>query len=151
RLQRGSYEISNLSAAAEWNNKRLDIAHCEWSDRKGVFAGHGDWNQETNTAKFQIHSSLDLKGFLSAFGVGEPIVDVEFNSPPLLEITGSINLGSGQSRPKIIGHAAFGDFMYKKVPFSELSADFSWDGERTLVRELRVRHQTGQLRADLFD
>jgi len=51
----------------------------------------------------------------------------------------------------MIGHAAFGPFTYKKVPFSELSADFSWDGERTLVRELRVRHQTGQLRADLFD
>src|SRR5262249_2797446 len=29
--------------------------------------------------------------------------------------------------------------------------DFSWDGKRTLVRDLRVRHQTGQLRADLFD
>ena len=37
------------------------------------------------------------------------------------------------------------------MPFSEFSADFSWDGERTFVRELRVRHQTGQLRADLFD
>jgi hypothetical protein len=51
----------------------------------------------------------------------------------------------------MIGHAAFGQFTYKKVPFSDLSADFSWDGERTFVRELRVRHQTGQLRADLFD
>lgn len=151
RLQRDSYEISNLSAAAEWNDKRLDIVHCEWSDGKGAFAGRGDWNRETNTAKFQIHSTLDLKGFLNAFGVGEPMADAEFHSPPLLEINGFINLGSEQSQPKIIGHAAFGDFMYKKVPFSELSADFSWDGERTLVRELRVRHQTGQLRADLFD
>src|SRR5215813_4465545 len=151
RLKRGSYEINNLSAAAEWNNQRLDIAHCEWSDGKGAFAGRGDWSRETNTAKFQIHSTLDLKGFLNAFGLGKPMADVEFHSPPLLEITGSINLGSDQSQPKIIGHAAFGDFMYKKVPFSDLTADFSWDGERTLVRELRVRHQTGQLRADLFD
>jgi hypothetical protein len=151
RLKRGSYEINNLSAAAEWNNQRLDIAHCEWSDGKGAFAGRGDWNRETNTAKFQIHSTLDLKGLLDALGVGKPMADVEFHSPPLLEITGSINLGFEQSQPKIIGHAAFGDFMYKKVPFSELSADFSWDGERTLVRDLRVRHQTGQLRADLLD
>src|SRR6266540_3835672 len=42
-------------------------------------------------------------------------------------------------------------FTYKKVPFSDLTADFSWDGERTLVRDLRLRHQTGQLRADLLD
>src|SRR5438874_10702981 len=151
RLQRGSYEINNLSAAAEWNNQRLDIADCEWSDEKGAFAGRADWNRESNTAKFQIHSTLNLKGFLDAFGVGEPMADVEFQSPPLLEITGSINLGNEQFQSNMIGHAAFGQFTYKKVPFSELSADFSWDGERTLVRELRVRHQTGQLRADLFD
>jgi AsmA-like C-terminal region len=151
RLQRGSYEIDNLSAAAEWNNQRLDIAHCEWSDGKGAFAGRGDWNRESNVAKFQIHSTLNLKEFLDAFGLGEPMADVESNSPPLLEITGSINLGGEQFQPDIIGHVAFEQFTYKKVPFSELSADFSWDGQRTFVRELRVRHQTGQLRADLFD
>src|SRR6476660_7801773 len=151
RLQRGSYEINYLSAAAEWNHQRLDIAHCEWSDGKGAFAGRGDWNRESNVAKFQIHSTLNLKGFLDAFGIGEPMADVEFPSPPLLEITGSIDLGVEQFQPDIIGHAAFEQFTYKQVPFSELSADFSWDGERTLVRELRVRHETGQLRADLFD
>src|SRR5213075_211974 len=44
RLQRGSYEIDNLSAGAEWNNQRLDIGYCEWSDSKGTFAARGDWN-----------------------------------------------------------------------------------------------------------
>jgi hypothetical protein len=151
RLQRGNYEINNLSAAAEWNNQRLDIAHCEWSDGKGAFAGRGDWNRETNSVKFQIHSTLDLKGFLDAFSFGEPMADVEFYSPPLLELNGSISRGTEQFQPDMIGHVAFGRFTYKKVPFSELSADFSWDGKRTFVRKLRVRHQTGQLRADLFD
>src|SRR5215475_10355106 len=151
RLQRGSYEIDNLSAAAEWNNQRLDIAHCEWSDSKGTFAGRGDWKREGNTVKFQIHSTLNLKAFLDAFGVGGPTSDLEFHSPPLLEIIGSIKLGTEQFQPDIIGRAVFGQFTYKKMPFSELSADFSWDGKRTLVRELRVRHQTGQFRADLLD
>ena len=97
RLQRGSYEIDNLSAAAEWNNQRLDIAHCEWSDGTGAFAGRGEWSRESNAAKFQIHSTLNLKAFFNAFGVGEPMADVEFQSPPLLEITGLINLGPGSS------------------------------------------------------
>src|SRR5213593_2459501 len=35
RLQRGSYEMKDLSAAAEWNDQHLNVAHCEWSDRKG--------------------------------------------------------------------------------------------------------------------
>jgi hypothetical protein len=151
RVQRGSYEIRNLSAAAEWNNQRLDVAHCQWSDGKGTFAGRGDWNRESNTAKFQIHSSLDLKAFLDALGLGEPLTGMEFHSPPLVEIAGSINFGEHGLRPDIIGHAAFGQFTYKKAPFSDLTADFSWDGERTFVRELRVRHQTGQLRADIFE
>jgi hypothetical protein len=151
RLQRGSYEMRDLSAAAEWNNRHLNIAHCEWSDRKGSFAGRADWNWETNTANFEARSSLNLKAFLDAFGLGEPLTGTEFHSPPLVEISGSVTFGPNQFRPKIIGHAALGQFTYKKAPFSDLTADFSWDGERTLVRDLRVRHQTGQLRADLFD
>jgi hypothetical protein len=129
----------------------LNIAHCEWSDRKGSFAGHADWNWETNTANFETRSSLNLKAFLDAFGLGEPLDGMEFQSPPLVEISGSVNFGPNRFRPKIIGHAAFGQFTYKKAAFSDLTADFSWDGERTFVRDLRVRHQTGQLRADLFD
>lgn len=151
RLRRGSYEINNLSAAVEWNNQRLHIPHCEWSDGIGSFAGRGDWNRETNTAKFQIRSTLNLKAFFDAFGFGEPLVDAEFRSPPLLEITGSLNFAGERFRPDIVGHAAFGQFAYKNVAFSELSADFSWDGERSFIRDLRVRHQTGQLRADVFD
>ena len=151
RLQRGSYEIRDLSAAAEWNNQRLDIGQCQWSDTKGNFAGRADWSWKNTAAKFQIQSSLDLKAFLDAFGLGKPFADTQFHSPPLVEIAGSINFGAEQVRPNIIGHAAFGSFTHKKEPFSDLTADFSWDGERTFVRELRVRHQTGQLRADLFD
>src|SRR5438094_3040411 len=150
RLQRSRYEMRDLSAAAEWNNQHLNIAHCEWSDRNGRFAGRADWNSKTNTANFEARSSLNLKAFLDAFGLGGPFAGTEFQSPPLVEISGSGNFGPDRFRPKIIGHAAFGQFTYKKARFSDLTADFSWDGERTLVRDLRVRHQTGQLKADLF-
>src|SRR5437667_1268048 len=151
RLQRGSYELRDLSAAAEWNNQRLNIAHCEWSDGKGNFVGRADWNRETNSASFQARSSLDLKGFLDAFGLGEPLAGIDFHSPPLVEISGSLGFGPNRFRPDVIGHAAFGQFSYKTIPFSDLASDFSWDGERTFVRDLRVRHKTGQLRADLLD
>src|ERR1043166_324878 len=94
RLQHGSYEIRDFSAAAEWNNQRLDIAHCQWSDASGSLAGIGDWNWKSNAAKFQIQSSLDLKAFLAAFGPGELLKDVDFYSPPLVEIAGSMNFGA---------------------------------------------------------
>src|SRR5207247_5494021 len=151
RLQRSRYEMRDLSAAAEWNNQHLNIAHCEWSDRNGRFAGRADWNSKTNTANFEARSSLNLKAFLDAFGLGGSFAGTEFQSPPLVEISGSVNFGPERFRPKIIGHAAFGQFTYKKARFSDLTADFSWDGERTLVRDLRVRTQTGQLKSYLFD
>jgi hypothetical protein len=151
RLQRGSYEMRDLSAAAEWNNQVLNVAHCEWSDGMGSFAGRASWNVEGGRASLQARSSLDLKAFLDAFGLGEPVATIEFQAPPVVEVSGSVNLGADRLKPDIIGHLAFGRFTYKKVPFSDLTADFSWDGERTLVRDLRVRHQTGQVRADLFD
>jgi AsmA-like C-terminal region len=151
RLQRSSYEMRDLSAVAEWNNQQLNIARCEWSDGMGSFAGRANWNVGGSNASFQARSSVDLKAFLDAFGLGEPLASIEFQAPPAVEVSGSVNLGPNRFRPDIIGHAAFGRFTYKKVPFGDLTADFSWDGERTLVRDLRLRHQTGQLRADLFD
>jgi hypothetical protein len=151
RLQRGNYEMRDLSAVAEWNNQQLTIAHCEWNDDMGSFAGRVNWNVQGSSASFQTRSTLDLKTFLDAFGLGEPFVSVEFQAPPAVEISGSVKFGSDRFRPTIIGHVAFGQFTYKKVPFSDLTADFSWDGERTLVRDLRLRHQSGQVRADLFE
>jgi hypothetical protein len=151
RLQRGDYEMTNLSAAAEWNNQQLNIAHCEWNDGMGSFAGRANWNVQRSSANCQARSSLDLKAFLGAFGLREPLAGIEFQAPPAIEVSGSVNFGSDRFRPDIIGRVAFGRFTYKKVPFSDLTADFSWDGERTLVRDLRLRHQTGQLRADVLD
>jgi AsmA-like C-terminal region len=151
RLQRGGYDVTDLSAAAEWNNQQLNVAHCEWSDSMGSFAGRAAWNVERSSANFQARSSLDLKAFLDAFGLREPLAGIEFQAPPAVEVSGSVNFGSDRLRPDVIGHVAFGRFTYKKAPFSDLTADFSWDGERTLVRDLRLRHQSGQIRADIFD
>ena len=143
--------MRDLSVAAEWNNQQLNIAHCEWSDDMGSFAGRANWNVQGSSATFQTRSSLDLRAFLDAFGLSEPLASIEFQAPPAVEVSGSVRFGPERFRPGIIGHVAFGGFTYKKVPFSDLTADFSWDGERTLVRDLRLRHQTGQIRADLLD
>src|SRR5881409_4195398 len=104
RLQRGNYEMRDLSAVAEWNNQQLTIAHCEWSDDMGSFAGRVNWNVQGSSASFQTRSSLDLKAFLDAFGLGEPFVSVEFQAPPAVEISGSVKFGSDRFKPTIIGH-----------------------------------------------
>ena len=149
--QRGNYEMKNVSAAAEWRDQRLTVTHCEWNDALGSFAGGANWSRQDNRADFQLRSSIDLKAFLGAFGFAGPFADVAFYSPPLVEISGSANIGEDRLRPAIIGHVTLGKFAYRTMQFSDFIADFSWDGERTLLRDVRLRHQTGQLRADLFD
>src|SRR6266480_4355795 len=151
RLRRGNYEMRGLSATAEWSDQHFNITHCEWNDGSGSFAGRADWSRQGNRVNFQMRSSLDLKIFLDAFDLGGPLADITFYSPPVVEISGSANLGQSLLRPQIIGHAIVASFAYKRVPFSVLVADFSWDGERALLRDVRLGHQTGQLRADLFD
>lgn len=149
--QRGNYEMKNVSAAAEWRDQRLTVTHCEWNDALGSFAGRANWSRQDNRAEFQIRSSIDLEALLGAFGFAGPFADVAFYSPPLVEISGSANIGEDRLRPAIIGHVTLGKFAYRTMQFSDFMADFSWDGERTLLRDVRLRHQTGQLRADLFD
>src|SRR5438552_1356594 len=151
QLQRGQYEIRDLSAAAEWADQRLNISRCEWKDHAGSFAGRATWSRQSNEAVFQARSTLDLEAFLDAFGLGRSLRDAAFYAPPLVEVSGSANFGDDRPQVKIIGRTAVGSFAYKTVPFADLSADFSWDGERALLRDLRLRHESGQLNANLFE
>ena len=151
QLQRGQYEIRDLSATAEWADQRLNIDRCEWKDHAGSFAGRGSWSRQSNEANFQARSTLDLKAFLDAFGLGHSLRDTAFYAPPLVELSGSANFGEDRPQLKIIGHTAVESFAYKTVPFADLSADFSWDGERALLRDVRLRHESGQLNANLFE
>ena len=150
-IRRGKYQIRNFSAAAEWADQHLDITHCEWTDDQGNFAGRASWSRQTNAADFQMRSSLNLKTLFDAFGLGDWLTDAEFHAPPLVEISGSADFGKDRPDLKVIGHLAAGSFAYKSVPFLDLSANFSWDGERTFFRDIRLRHESGQLTAEVFD
>ena len=151
QLRRGQYEIRDLSAAAEWADQRLNVSRFEWADRAGSFAGRGSWSRQSNEANFQARSTLDLKGFFDAFGLGRSLRDTNFYAAPLVELSGSANFRNDRPQLKIIGHTAVESFAYKTVPFANLSADFSWDGERALLRDLHLQHQSGQLNANLFE
>src|SRR5215831_14068125 len=117
RLLRGSYEIKNLAAAAEWSNQDLNITRCEWSDNSGRFSGRTSWSRESNTGDFQARSTLNTKQFLDAFGFGQILNDLSLTSPPLLELSGSGDFTSRVPRLKIIGRAVVENFTYKTVPF----------------------------------
>ena len=151
RVRRDKYEMRDLLATAEFANQRLSLTHCEWKDSAGAFSASGNWSRPTSEATFKARSNLDLKGFLDAFGFDKLLPDTNFITAPLIEISGSGNFGQGFPHFKVIGNVSVGSFTYRTVPFSHLNANFSWDGERTLVRDIRVQNQGGQLNAELLD
>jgi AsmA-like protein len=151
QLRRENYEMRDLVVAAEWSSQRLNVTQCEWADRAGAFSGHAAWSRETNDADFQARSSIELKSFLETLGLKELVSEITFDTPPVIEFAGSARFGNEKPRLKVLGHAVIEKFNYRSVPFTDLNAGFSWDGERTLLRDVRVRNQGGQLAAELFD
>ncbi|MFL6588626.1 MAG: AsmA-like C-terminal region-containing protein [Chthoniobacterales bacterium] len=151
RLQRGAYEISNVNVVAEWANQALNVTQCSWADNAGNFAGRASWNHATRSADFQGRSTLDAKRFLEAAGFPQLLADLTLTTPPLLELSGSADFTGESPKLSLIGRLAVERFSYKTVPLLQLTADFSWDGERSMIRELRLRHESGELRGDLLD
>jgi len=149
--RRGDYEIRDLFIAAEWRDQTLNIAQCEWKDSAGSFMGRASWSRQREEANFQARSTLGLKRFLEAFGAGDRLADMEFISPLSIVLTGNADLGQLRPRFKVIGHASVTQLSYKTVPFSDCALEFSWDGERTLLRDIRLRQDSGALQAEILD
>src|SRR5436853_1828154 len=150
-LKRKGYEVRDFIASAEWSNQTLIVSRCEWNDRLGGFAATANWSRQTSAATFQARSSLDLKTLLAAADAGSALADATFNSPAVIDVSGSANFAGEKPQLKVIGHAAVDNVAYKNLPLSECRMEFSWDGERTWLRDIRIRHPTGDLHAEVFE
>jgi AsmA-like protein len=148
RIQRGAYEMTNFAANAEWIGQQLNLTQCEWRDDAGSLAARASWNRQSGIADFQLRSTLNLQSFLNSFGFTRLLEGMIFGTPPLIDISGSLPFGDLQGAKNVIGRVALANFEYKSILFSKLTADFSWDGNRTMVRELRLQQNTGELLAD---
>ena len=151
QLDRGNYQMRDLFATVEWRNQTLSVTRCGWKDGLGNFAARGNWSRQSAIGDFQARSTLDLKTLLEAVGFGQRLADVTFASAPEIEVRGDVNLGHDQPRLKIIGRARADRLGYKSVPFSDCGLEFSWDGERMLVRDIHIRQGGGALHAEIFD
>ena len=151
RIQRGAYEIRNLTAAGEWVDRKLDLRQLEWTDGSGAFSARAAVDTARKVGDFRAHSSVNAKQLLEAFGFEKLVADLTFRSPPDIEISGSADFAESTPKLSVIGRAAVADFTYRTIPLLALSTDFSWDGDRTMLRDVRVRHATGEIVADLLD
>jgi len=151
KVRREKYELHGLLALAEFSGQVFSLTRCEWSDGAGSFTAAGSWSRAANQAKFQVRSNIDLKGLLEAFGFGKILTDFTFKTPPVLAASGSGDFREDRPQLKVIGNLSVPNLAYRAVTFSQLSANFSWDGERTLLRDIHLQNQGGQLRAEMLD
>jgi AsmA-like C-terminal region len=150
RIRRGPYEVNGLNAVAEWTAQKLIVRQCEWHDDAGALAARAEWSRQSGLANFQARSTLDLKSLLDAFGFEQLLAGVSFITPPTLDISGVFPFGETEPNRSVIGRIALADFTYKSAAFTKLSADFSWDGNRAMVRDIRLQQSSGALSADLY-
>ncbi|MEO7168370.1 MAG: AsmA-like C-terminal region-containing protein [Spartobacteria bacterium] len=151
QIVRDAYEARNFQLTAEWKDHVLTVPQLEWSDRVGRFAGTANWSRENGATAFQARSSVDLKTLLGSFDLEAMLKDFTFQAPPLIEASGSASIGAAEKKIAVVGKVALEHFAWREVGFEGLTGDFSWDGTRTMLRDLRLRHRSGQLNADLYD
>lgn len=151
QIVRDQYEARNLNLTAEWKEHALSIPQFDWADATGRFSATGLWSKRTGKATFQARSMVDLAALLGSFGLGGAVGDLSFQSPPFIEASGSASLGGGEEKIDVIGKVALDRFSYRTVPFEGLTSDFAWDQKRLMLRDLHLRHRTGQISADLLD
>ena len=144
--------MRDLSAAAEWNNQQLNIAHCEWSDGKGSFAGRGELESGKQRRQIPDSQQSEFESFLRCFrrwradggrGISVAAAGRNFRLDKFWR--------NGRFKPNILDTLPLASSLTRKCHFLISPRIFRGTASRTLVRDLRVRHQTGQLRADLFD
>lgn len=151
RFRRGLYEWRSLRMAGEFADQTLSVTQCDWQDDFGALKASGLWHRADGQIQFQARSSLNLRELLDAVGAGGLLNDFVFLAPPRLEISAEGRLGDGQPQWQAIGRVAFDRFTYRAIPFIGANAEFSWDGERSMLRDIRLRHQSGELTAQLLD
>ncbi len=150
-VTREKYTARNLNLTTEWKDHTLTIPQFEWTDLAGRFSATGSWSREKGDATFQARSTIDLATLLGSFGLGGMVRDFTFQAPPLIEASGSATLGDTSKKIEVIGKVALDRFTYRTVAFEGLTGDFAWDRQRLMLRDLHLRHRTGQLNADLLD
>lgn len=151
QFQRGNYRMRQLVIAGEFVDQALSINQCQWQDDAGLFSGNGVWRRPSGELEFQARSSLNLSALCDAFGLAGVLSEVKFNSAPRLDLLGHARLNQSSPQWQATGHVACDAFSYKTIPFAGASAEFSWDGARTMLRDIRLRHSSGEITAQWLE
>ena len=153
RIHRGDYEMEISSAKAEWIGQKLISLNVNGSDDSGRLAARAKLEpRQSGVAEFQVAKQAQHQGVSRCVRLRRIARRIDIlPQPPLDRCLRQNPLWRRiQAKKSVIGRVALANFAYKDVAFSKLTADLSWDGNRTMVRDLRLQQNTGELSADLL-
>ncbi len=148
KIRRNNYLLQSLRLAAEFRDGVLDLKEITARDAAGELRLTGVIEPAAKTARLRMHSTLDTPALLRAFGAFPALDEAVFYTPPTIEARAELGLGETFTA-QVIGRVSLGKFACRSVVFESASADFSSDGARWTVRDIRIAHRTGVIGADV--
>jgi hypothetical protein len=149
RIGRQGYLIQSLYLAATYRDGIVELKQLTATDSAGSLRANGSFRPATREAELNLRSGLDLQSLAAAFRLAPQLGEFVFYAAPELEIAARAKFAE-KPEWEVIGHAALKKFAYRSVIFDGLGLDYSWDGRRWSVRNVRLAHRSGEARGDLL-
>ncbi len=143
-LELRGYRLESVRGTATYAAGRLTVPRLSAIDHLGRLDARGSFGVDRQKAELEVRSGLDLPELARAFQVTDVLKSVELNGPSEVRLAGSMEFGA---EPKFLltGRAQLVHPRVRGIDLESLRADAAWDGRRWYLRELRLRHQTGEI------
>ena len=148
KIRRGKYLLDSLYLAGDFRDGALDIKELTARDSAGELRLTGLLEPAAKSGQVRLRSTLDAPALLRAFGQLPALDEAVFYTPPTIEARARLSFGETPTA-HVFGHVALGKFACKSVIFESASADFSSDGARRTLREVRVAQRSGEVSGDV--
>ncbi|MBJ06215.1 MAG: hypothetical protein CMO40_03725 [Verrucomicrobiaceae bacterium] len=144
-LTRRDYTMEDVSLTGILDNRTLSITELGFSDGAGRLTLQAHYDLEDKTGGYEGSSSIQIADLLRD-GLQDDTLS-QFISPraPRLEARGKFAVTDEELRLSAIGSLSCGYFRFLGVPFEKIDTKFSWQNGNIYLRDLKVRHEQGEL------
>jgi hypothetical protein len=143
RIRRENYALRSLYLTASYRGGVLDVKQLLATDATGELRLSGLWEPAAQEARFQLRTNLDAPALLRSCTEIPWLNDFVFYTPPRMDLKVSVS-SADKLALRVLGHVETAKFACRTVVFESAAADFSWDGDRWSVRDLRLARANGE-------
>ena len=148
-FMRGRYRMQNVRLSGELGNRNLSVEELSFSDGLGKVSLQAHYDLEDRTGGYEGTSSIQIVDLLRE-GLGDDSLS-EFSPDlaPEIRARGRFALREGKMDLSAIGSLSCNSFRFLGIPFESIKTDFSWQNGDIYLRDLVVRHESGELEGEL--